>query len=167
MVVVTVTMSTPTCLDDAHSSYLHLVLEKKMLPDDMKILDIRDGDECTPSLIRRQYLKLSRIYHPDKCIDGHANELFLLVSNSFNKLASGTTTTSRGTRDTTSSSELTLKESLLLFIKVVVGEYCEESAISDAECDMLAKMVLSPEDLTWNDKLSLTCTIYKLFINKK
>ena len=142
-----------------------------MQPDDMKILGIKEVDECTPSLVRRQYLKLSRIYHPDKCIDdSHANELFLLVSNSFNKLASGTT--SRGTRDTTSSSELTLKESLLLFIKVVVGEYFSggvgESAISDSECDMLAKMVLSPEDLTWNDKLSLTCTIYKLFvINKK
>ena len=167
MVVVTVTMSTPPCLDDAHSSYLHLVLEKKMqTPDDMKILDIREVDECTLSLARRQYLKLSRIYHPDKCTDSHANELFLLVSNSFNKLTSGCT---RGGGDTTTttSSELTLKESLLLFIKVVVGEYCEESAISDAECDMLAKMVLSPEDLTWNDKLSLTCTIYKLFINKK
>lgn len=155
-----------SCLDDEHSRYLHLVLDGAVQPDDMKILGIREVDECTPSLVRRQYLKLSRIYHPDKCIDGHANELFLLVSNSFNKLASGTTT-SRGTRGTTSSSELTLKESLLLFIKVVVGEYCEESAISDAECDMLAKMVLSPEDLTWNDKLSLTCTIYKLFINKK
>jgi hypothetical protein len=150
--------ATTTCLDDAHSRYLHTVLEKKIQPDDMKILGIKEV-ECA----RRQYLKLSRIYHPDKCTDVHANELFLLVSNSFNKLTSGCT---RGGGSTTASSELTLKESLLLFIKIVVGEYGGRQ-ITDADCEMLAKMVLSPEDLTWNDKLSLTCTIYKLFVINK
>lgn len=142
-----------SCLDDEHSRYLHQVLSGAVQPDDMKILGIKEGKHS-----RRQYLKLSRIYHPDKCRDGHANELFLLVSNSFNKLASGGT---RGANHTTS--ELTLKESLLMFIKVVVVR----SSVSDAECEMLAKMVLSPEDLTWNDKLSLTCTIYKLFVINK
>lgn len=153
-----------SCLEDEHSRYLHQVLSGTVQADALKILIIKKV-EYTPSLARKQYLKLSRVYHPDKCTDAHANELFLLVSNSFNKLASGTT---QGTCDTSASSELTLKESLLLFIKVVVGEYCGgKSSISDAECDMLVKMVLSPEDLTLGDKLSLTCTIYKLFIINK
>lgn len=151
-----------SCLEDEHSRYLHRVLSGTVQADALKILCIKEGG-CTPSLARKQYLKLSRVYHPDKCTDAHANELFLVVSNSFNKLASGTTLGSAP-----QSSELTLKESLLLFIKVVVGEYCGgKSSISDAECDMLVKMVLSPEDLTLGDKLSLTCTIYKLFISNK
>lgn len=138
-----------TCLNDDHSRYLHSILEQKTKPNHLKVLDV--VDESVDS-IRKQYLKLSRIYHPDKCNDVHSNDLFLLISNSFNILTNG-----EGAADR----ELNLQESLSMFVKVIIGNKCEET-----ECNIIVKAFLRPKELSLSDKLSLTCTIYKLFINK-
>lgn len=135
-----------TCLDDNHSRYLHSVLEQKIKPNHLKILNVTDDDN-----IRKQYLKLSRIYHPDKCVDVHANELFLLVSNSFNILTTGEP----------GNKVLNLEESLSMFVNVIIGHRCKED-----ERHIIVKAFLRPKELSVVDKLSLTCTIYKLFINK-
>ncbi len=122
------------CIDDEHSLYLHSILEKTVKLDDMKVLNITDKKN-----VHRQYLKLSKKYHPDKCKDVHSNELFVLITNSFNRI---------------NHPEINLEE----IIRNIVSE--------NFDFNLFLKVITRPRELTFNDKLTLTYTIYKFFINK-
>lgn len=135
------------CLETSHASYLHTILNNNDNIDHYRVLELEE-DKDNKEKVRRQYLKLSRIYHPDKCTDPHSKELFLLISNSFQSLT-----------DCESSGVLTFEESLELLLKNFgADKYCEPK--------LFVKTLMEPQKLSFGEKISLTHAIYKLFINK-
>lgn len=124
------------CIEDEHSLYLHSILKRKVKVDDMRVLNIKEKDKTN---VHKQYLKLTKKYHPDKCKDVHSNELFVLITNSFNKI---------------NRKEISLEQIMRNF----VGE--------NFDYNLFLKVLTMPKELSFSDKLRLTYTIYKFFINK-
>jgi len=120
-----------TCIRDN----IHIYLYKK--PNFYKILNVKSSS--SKEEIRHSYLRLSKIYHPDKCKDVHANELFNLITLAYNQLYNKN-------NDTTN-------ELVYSFLKDVVDkEYI----------DLYTKMVLTPDNLSIKDIITLGYSFYKM-----
>jgi hypothetical protein len=130
------------CLDD----HLHkFILNNNTKINHYKVLNI--DTNSSPEEIRKSYLILSKVYHPDKCKDVHATELFKLISNSYLAL-----TTTQNQNNVT-----TIEDALDLFFKTV---------IDDTNTNLYTKMILKPKDLSLGETITIGYSFYKLFINK-
>ncbi len=131
------------CLDD----HLHkFILNNNTKINHYKVLNI--DTNSSPEEIRKSYLILSKVYHPDKCKDVHATELFKLISSSYLAL----TTTTQNQNNVT-----TIEDALDLFFKTV---------INDTNTNLYTKMILKPKDLSVGETITIGYSFYKLFINK-
>lgn len=131
------------CLDD----HLHkFILNNNTKINHYKVLNI--DKNSSPEEIRKSYLILSKMYHPDKCKDIHATELFKLISNSYLTLI--TTTQNQ-------NSVTTIEDAIDLFFKTV---------INDTNTNLYTKMILKPKDLSLGETITIGYSFYKLFINK-
>lgn len=122
-----------TCIRDN----IHMYLYKKK-PNFYNILNVNSSS--SKEEIRHSYLRLSKIYHPDKCKDVHANELFNLITLAYNQLYN-------------KNNNYTTNELVHSFLKDVVDkEYI----------NLYSKMVLTPDNLSLKDIIVLGYSFYKM-----
>ncbi len=122
MTIIILTM----CIQDN----LHNYLNTKYI-DSYKILNVTPLS--SKEEIKKSYIRLSRIYHPDKCKDVHANELFKLIHKAYKELENGDN----------------LLQPLLQHIdKQYVNVY--------------VKMLSNPNELTIKDVITLGYSFYKM-----
>lgn len=133
------------CLDDHLHKFILNNNTKKI--NHYKVLNI--DTNSSPEDVRKSYLTLSRIYHPDKCKDVHATELFKLISNSYLALTNTTTDV---------KTEITIEDALDLFFNSVIND--------TTRANLYTKMILKPKDLTINETITLGYSFYTLFIKK-
>jgi hypothetical protein len=132
------------CLDD----HLHkFILNNNTNINHYIVLDVDKNSSLEE--IRKSYLKLSKMYHPDKCKDIHATELFKLISNSYLVLVSQ----NQNDIDT----EMTIEKALDLFF---------QNIINDTNTNLYTKMILKPKELSLDETITIGYSFYKLFINK-
>lgn len=124
-----------TCIKDNIHKYLY---SKK--PNYYTILNLNQVPTPSHEDIRRAYLKLSKIYHPDKCKDVHANELFNLITTAYQTLINNVDT---------------FDDKLLVhtFLKNI---------IDDKYTDLYTKMLLKPDELNLMDIITLGYSFYKI-----
>lgn len=133
------------CLDD----HLHkFILNNNTKINHYRVLNI--DKNSSPEEIRKSYLILSRMYHPDKCKDVHATELFKLISNSYLAL------TARN-QNNNDNDVITIEDALDLFFKTVMNT---------THTNLYTKMILTPKELSIGETITIGYSFYKLFINK-
>lgn len=71
------------CINDHLHTYLYINHDLSLV-DDLKILQIPFW--ASRHDLDKAYRNLSRKYHPDKCQDVHANQLFQLIKNSYERV---------------------------------------------------------------------------------
>lgn len=113
---------------------IHQYLNKK--PNYYTILNVKSTS--SKEEIRQSYLRLSKIYHPDKCKDIHANELFNLIGKAYKNLS------------TTLSTPTELVHSFL------------QDVIDKEYIDLYTKMILTPDNLSLKDIVTLGYSFYKM-----
>jgi len=101
--------------------------------------------------IRKAYLKLSRLYHPDKCKDKHANELFKLISEAYMVLSSS--------YQSCTDEEINIDDAFDLLLKTI--------DIDKQTAKLYTKMILQPKDLSFNEAVTIGYSFYKLFVINK
>lgn len=132
------------CLDD----HLHkFILNNNTNINHYKVLNVDKNSSLED--IRKSYLKLSKMYHPDKCKDIHATELFKLISSSY------LTLTSENKNEI--NIEMTIEKALDLFF---------QNIINDTNSNLYTKMILKPKELSLGETITIGYSFYKLFINK-
>jgi|CXWK01.1.fsa_nt_gi hypothetical protein len=126
-------MNCVNCVNDN----IHQYLNKK--PNYYTILNV--NSTSSKEEIRQSYLRLSKIYHPDKCKDIHANELFNLIGKAYENLS------------ITPQSTFTHTELVHSFLHDVIDkEYI----------DLYTKMILTPDNLSLKDIVTLGYSFYKM-----
>lgn len=141
-----------TCIqDDLHRFLDHT---KIVYIDNYKILGVSQQSDIEE--IRKAYLKLSKIYHPDKCKDPHATELFKLISNSYKKLTNESSDSSSGSGS--SNNDISLEEALDLFLKLVI--------VDKIHIDLYTKLFLHPKEISFAEGVTLGYSFYKMIVYK-
>ena len=125
-----------TCLQD----HLHYYLQNNIEKNHYKILNIPKNS--TNNDIRKAYIKLSHLYHPDKCLDLHSKELFQLISTSYISLT-----------ETKNEKIITLEDSLQLFYTI----------FDKQDYKLYIKLICDPKELTIKETMTIGYSFYKLF----
>lgn len=120
-----------TCINDNIHQYLY----KK--PNYYNILNV--NSTSSKEEIRQSYLRLSKLYHPDKCKDVHANELFNLISIAYKNLS--------------------IKDNFNT--KTLVHSFLQD-VVDKEYIDLYTKMILTPDDLSIKDIITLGYSFYKM-----
>jgi hypothetical protein len=128
---------TCACVHDNIHQYLY------NKPNYYHILNI--NSTSSKGEIRQSYLRLSKIYHPDKCKDVHAKELFNLIGEAYKNLS----TTSPGVF-TDVDTPTTLVHSFL------------QDIVDKQYIDLYTKMILTPDNLSIKDIITLGYSFWKI-----
>ncbi len=138
-----------TCLTDHLHQFILNTSNTRNITTSRIILCVNQNS--THNEIRKSYIKLSKIYHPDKCQDIHATELFRLISQAYLKLVQ--------VEEQPCECEITFEDALNIFFK--------QTIIDEQDAKLYTKMILNSNELSFKETVAIGYSFYKLFMNNK